>query len=141
VVEAAGVETSATGRTPRMHLWNNLFYHSRSKQNFYDIQTDPWERLESDRNLFYSTTTDTAWRHRYRSRASTLGDWQKYSGKDAHSVWNDPRFVDPSGNRPDDFKRKDSTDFDVADGSKYGRVCGAFVTGNEIVGVLMKLDT
>jgi len=135
---------SSTGRqtgdvvdwqNPEIHVLNNLYYHSGPKQNFYDIQTDPWERLESDWNLFYSTTADTSWRHKYRSRANTLSDWQKYSGKDAHSVWKDPEFVNPTGSRPEDFMRKDLAHIEDVEGSKHGPVCGAYITGKEIVGV------
>jgi len=122
-------------QNPEMHLWNNLYYHSRPKQAFYDIQTDPWGRLESDWNLFYGTATDTTWRHKYRNRASTLRDWQEYSGEDTHSVWRDPEFVHPTGNRPEDFKRKHSAVTADVEGSKYGRVCGAYATGEETVGV------
>lgn len=122
-------------QNPEIYVLNNLYYHSRPKQNFYGIQTDPWERLESDWNLFYSTTADTTWRHKYRNRASTLADWQKYSGKDTHSVWKDPGFVRPSGSRPEDFKRKNLSHIKDVEGSKYGPVCGAYVTGEEIVGV------
>jgi hypothetical protein len=126
-------------QNPESHVFNNLYYHSRPQQNFYDIQTDPWERLQSDWNLFYSTTADTTWRHKYRSRASTLTDWQTYSGKDTHSVWKDPGFVQPTGSRPEDFKRKDPAHIKDVEGSKYGPVCGAYVTGEEIVGVEPKL--
>ena len=129
----------ADWQNPEMHLLNNLYYHSRPKQSFYDIQTDPWERLESDWNLFYSTSADTTWRHKYRSRASTLTDWQQYSGKDPHSVWKDPEFVHPAGDRAKNFKRKEPADLKDVMGSKYGPVCGAYVTGKEIVGVEPRL--
>jgi len=121
------------------HVFNNLYYHSRPKQNFYDIQTDPWERLQSDWNLFYSTTADTTWRHKYRSRASTLTGWQTYSGTDTHSVWKEPGFVDATGGRAKDFRRKDPGHIKDVKGSKYGPVCGAYVTAEEIVGVEPKL--
>ena len=122
-------------QNPKIHLFNNLYYHSEAKQIFYDIQTDPWAKLKSDWNLFYSTTGDTTWRHEYRSRASTLTDWQRYSGKDVHSVWKDPRFVRPTGSRTEDFKRKDPADIEDVEGSKCGPLCGAYVTGKEIIGV------
>lgn len=122
-------------QNPEIHVLNNLYYHSRPKQNFYDIQTDPWERLESNWNLFYSTTADTTWRHKYHSRAITLIDWQKYSGKDTCAVWKDPRFVHPAGNRPEDFKRGDPAHIKDVQASMFGTVCGAYVTGKEIVGV------
>jgi hypothetical protein len=84
---------------------NNLYYHSRPKQSCYDIQTDPWAKVASDWNLFYSTTGDTTWRQKYRSRASTLTDWQKCSGKDVHSVWKDPEFVHTAGSRPSNLMK------------------------------------
>jgi len=122
-------------QNPEIHLLNNLYYHSRSRQSFYDLQTDPWQRLESDWNLFYSTAADTTWRHKYRSRANTLAHWQKYSGRDAHSVWKDPGFVHPAGGRPGDFKRKEPVPIKDVEGSEYGPLCGAYETGEEVVGV------
>ena len=123
---------------PPIHAHNNLFYHFKEGQRFYDIQSDPWSQLDADHNLFYSATGDTQWRHLYRNRGSDLAAWQRYSGKDANSVWRVPQFVSPFGGRPGDFKRKGRPS-DVS-GSKYGPVCGAYITGNEIIGV-MPTDT
>ena len=117
---------------PRINVYNNLYYHSKPDQKFYDIQTKPWDKLNSDYNLFFSTTGDTQWRHRYRNRCSTLAAWQHYSGKDKDSVEKDPGFVNPAGNRPQDFRRKHKPN-DVT-GSPYGPVCGAYVTGDEVIG-------
>lgn len=122
-------------QNPEIHLWNNLYYHSRENQTFYDIQTDPWEKLNSDWNLFLSTTADTTWRHKYRSRATTLADWQKYSGRDSHSIWKDPQFIQPDGSRPEDFKRKDPAEIKDVTASRFGPVCGAYQTGEEVVGL------
>jgi len=120
---------------PTINAHNNLFYHSQQGQRFYDIQTKPWSRLDSDSNLFFSVTGDTRWLHLYRNRGTTLAAWQQYSSWDQHSVWKDPRLVNPAGSRPEDFKRKGDprTLQDVA-GSKYGPVCGAYETGSEIIG-------
>jgi hypothetical protein len=122
-------------QNPEIHVVNNLYYHSRPGHSFYDIQTDPWNRIESDWNLFYSTAADTTWRHKYRNRAGTLTDWQKYSGKDTHSVWKDPEFVRPAGSHPEDFKRKNQSHIKDVEGCRYGPICGAYVTGEEIIGV------
>lgn len=115
------------------NTYNNLYYHSKPGQKFYDTQTEPWSNLNSDYNLFFSTTGDTQWRHLYRNRASTLAGWQQYSGKDQKSVWKDPLFVNPAASRPGDFKRRGSSK-DVV-GSPYGSVCGAYVMGTEVIGV------
>jgi hypothetical protein len=122
-------------QNPKINLFNNLYYHSQSGQSFYDIQTDPWQKLDSDWNLFYSAANDTSWRHKYRGRATTLSDWQKYSGRDSHSVWRDPGFVSPYGSRPTDFRRKGLAQLKDVEGSKYGPICGAYVTGEETIGV------
>jgi CubicO group peptidase (beta-lactamase class C family) len=132
--EAQGGDVS-DWQNPKIYVFNNLYFHSESQQNFYNLQTDPWERLESDWNLFYSTTVDTTWRHKYRSRGSTLTNWQMYSGKDPHSVWKNPDFVDATGNRAKDFRRRPTRYIKDVEGSTYGPVCGAYVTGDEIVGV------
>ncbi len=113
--------------------YNNLYYHSRRGQRFYDIQTKPLNKLKSDYNLFFSTEDDTQFKHLYRPRATTLAAWQQYSQLDGNSLWKDPEFVNPSGSRPRDFKRNGSTS-DVT-GSPYGSVCGAYVTGNEVIGI------
>ncbi len=116
-----------------INVYSNLYYHSKPSQKYYDLQTEPWSRLSSDYNLFYSTTGDTSWWHLYRKRCSTLTAWQRYSGKDNHSVEKDPCFINASGNRPEDFKRRGNPK-DVI-GSSYGTVCGAYVTGNEVIGI------
>jgi hypothetical protein len=116
-------------------LWRNLFYHSKAKQRFYSVQTDPWEKLQSDHNLFFSATGDTAWWHKYRQRATTLAQWREYSGRDRNSVWRDPGFVKPEGSRPADFKRREARPSDVP-GQDGERTCGAYVTGDEAVGLL-----
>lgn len=123
-------------QNPVINVYNNLYYHSEPAQTFYDIQTEPWSNLNSDYNLFFSTTADTQWRHLYRNRGTTLAEWQQYSGKDENSVWKDPQFVNRADNRPEDFKRKGKPR-DVA-GSPYDSVCGAYVTGNEIIGLIPK---
>ncbi len=117
-----------------INLYNNLYYHSQPDQKFYDLQTEPWSKLHSDYNLFFSVVGDTKWLHQYRARASDLEDWRKYSGRDQHSVCKDPVFVNLTGSRPEDFKRRGNPR-DVT-GSPYGPVCGAYVTGDEVVGIV-----
>ncbi|MHC4395498.1 MAG: hypothetical protein ACYS1A_07560, partial [Planctomycetota bacterium] len=109
---------------------NNLHYHSQTGQNYYGVQ----QLGDIEYNLYYSTTGDTSWYVGYTKRADTLSGWQSYSGKDLSSVETDPLFVNASGNRPEDFKRQ-SYSGDVS-GSPYGTVCGAYETGNEIIGLL-----
>ena len=122
--------------SPTVNAHNNVFYHSEPDQAFYDIQSTPWSRLNSDHNLFFSTAGDTQWRHQHRDRASSLRDWQEYSAKDANSIWKDPLFVNPNGSDPQDFGRKaDSKQIGDVKGSKRGPVCGAYVTGDEIIGL------
>mgnify|MGYP006288120003 FL=1 len=116
-------------------LSHNLFYHSEPGQRFYSLQTDPWDKLQSDHNLFFSTAGDTAWWHKYRKCATTLAEWQQYSGKDRHSVWYDPGLVDPNGSAPADFNRWEANPADVV-GPEGDRTCGAYQTGDEVIGVL-----
>ena len=115
-----------------INSYNNVFFHSREGQSYYDLQKLP----NSDYNLFYSTTGDTRWRNRYRNRGFALSAWQSYSGKDIHSVEKDPQFANATGSRAGDFKRKGNPR-DVIK-SPYGSVCGAYVTGNEIIGLIPK---
>jgi hypothetical protein len=97
----------------------------------------PRGKLASDHNVFFSAKGDTAWWHKNQKRATTLRGWQEYSGRDKGSVWKDPGFVNPAGSRPRDFRRRadPKTLQDVA-GSKDGPVCSAYVTGNEIIGLI-----
>jgi len=126
-------------QNPQIRAHNNLHYHDRPGRTYYSIQTAPWSKLDSDHNLFFSTTGETQWKHVYRRRATTLAQWRQYSGRDLHSVWKDPQFVNPSGSRPDDFKRiTDPPRAQDVVGSDYGPVCGAYVTGREIIGLLLQ---
>jgi hypothetical protein len=124
-------------QNPPTYVHNNLYYHNIPGRTFYNIQTTPWSKLDSDYNLFFSATRETQWRHVYRRRATTLAQWQQYSGRDLHSVWKDPQFVNPSGSRPEDFKRTtDPQQSPDVTGSDHGCVCGAYITGREIIGLL-----
>lgn len=124
-------------QNPLINAYNNLHYHTRPGQKHYNVQTKPWSNLNSDYNLFFSATGDTQWRHLGRNRTSTLTGWQRYSGKDKNSVYKDPAFVNPVGSRPEDFKRTGDPEKirDVVS-SKYGLVCGAYVTGDEVIGLM-----
>ena len=111
----------------------NIFYHTQPKQRFFHIQTEPWEKLKSDQNMFFSMNGDTAWSHKNRQRATTLQQWQEYSGIEKNSVWRDPGFVKPDGSTPADFKRREAKPVDVTD-QEGPHTCGAYVTGEEVVG-------
>jgi hypothetical protein len=112
--------------------FNNLGFHTRSGQYHLYIESNsfPLSNLSSDYNLFVSKPV-AAWRHGSKS-TGTLAGWKSYSGKDAHSVSKGPDFLNPNGNRPEDFKRR-SFGGDVS-GSPYGTVCGAYQTGREDIG-------
>lgn len=116
--------------------YNNLGYHARSGQYHLYIESNsfPLSNLTSDYNLFDSRPA-ASWRHGKNS-SGTLAGWRSYSGKDGHSVSKNPEFVNPNGNRPEDFKRS-SYAGDVP-GSPYGTVCGAYRTGTEEIGVMGK---
>jgi hypothetical protein len=123
-------------KNARVNVYNNLHYHSKSGQRYYQFdQHDPsLSNLNSDYNLFYSTVGDSRWFNLNRNRGSTLAAWQGYSGKDKHSVEKDPQFVNPTGNRPEGFKRRGKPG-DVT-GSPYGSVCGAYAMGDEVIGLI-----
>jgi hypothetical protein len=59
--------------------------------------------------------------------------WQSGTGKDGSGVYTNPNFVNPTGSAAADFKRT-SYPNDVS-GSPYGPHAGAYITGNEIIGV------
>lgn len=122
----------------RVALANNLYFHrDRGAQFYHLVQHDEpqFRNLQSDHNLFFAAEGGTYWYNLYRRRASNLGDWRGYSGKDKSSVWKDPQFVNPMGSRPEDFRRKgDPKEIKDVAGSEHGPVCGAYVTGDELVG-------
>jgi hypothetical protein len=116
-----------------INSFNNLFYHSVSNKEYYNIQANPLSLLRSDFNLYYSSIGDTRWVNNYNNSSSSLSSWKTYSGRDAGSVSKNPGFVNVTGNQPGDFKRI-SYSGDVQS-SPYGAVCGAYTTGTEVVGV------
>jgi len=114
--------------------YNNLFYHTTAGQKFTDVQsTVPTATLIYDYNCYYSTQS-TPWLNKGIIRGTTLSAWKSFSGVDTHSVSINPAFVNPTGNRPADFKRS-SYAGDVPSGGPFGTVCGAYITGNEVIGV------
>lgn len=55
-------------------------------------------------------------------------------------VIKNPDLINPSGSSADDFKRL-SYSGDVASGSAYSTMCGAYETGDEVVGIESSGDT
>ena len=126
-------EVDWQNKTHRM--WNNIFYHTLSGHRFVDDQANPTTQEIYDYNCYYSTAS-TAWYNLYMNRGASLSGWQSYSGADAHSVYKDPLFINPSGTTPGDFKRK-SYAGDVATGTPAlngSTVCGAYINGTEVIG-------
>jgi len=134
------MDVSQWFKNVRVALSNNLYFHrDRGAQFYHLVQHDEPQllNLRSDHNLFFSTAGETHWYNLYRRRASNLDDWWDYSGKDKNSVWKDPRFVNPTGSRQEDFRRKgDPKEIKDVAGSEHGPVCGAYVTGDEHIGLI-----
>lgn len=116
----------------KINVFNNISYHSQSGQLIWNFESSsyPMSDLLSDYNLYYSTSS-AGWK-KSTSLFTSLSAWQSYSGKDLHSVSKNPNFVNPSGARPEDFKRTSYVG-DVS-GSPYGAVSGAYQTGLEVIG-------
>jgi hypothetical protein len=89
-----------------------------------------------DYNDYFSNGAgDLDWRLNYKSY-STLSAWASATGHDQHSATNSPNFINASGNfnQPSDFKR---TSYAAnGRGNGYPSVMGAYVTGNEVIGLL-----
>ncbi len=128
-VNCTDVDLHAWGFAHQLRSYNNLFYHDNGSQRYYG---GLYEEDTANWNLFYSTTNEGLWEFDGASD-NTLAEWQIRSGQDENSVYKDPQFVDPSGNRPEDFKRQDYSG-DVT-GSSYSTICGAYETGNETIGL------
>ena len=127
-----------------LEIFNNIFYHSTSGQYFTKFD-EQWAGLDynyQDYNNYYSTVT-TNWYLNYANRASTLSGWQSYLAsqstcsdcRDARSVGINPNFINSSGafNLPTDFKR--SSYPQNGRGGTWPSVMGAYITGNEVIGV------
>lgn len=123
--------------SPPINSFNNLFYHSNSGHRYYYFEDGNYalSALSSNWNNFFSTGSaagNTRWTHGNPSY-TTLSAWQSATGKDANSIASNPNFINAAGNRPEHFKRTSYPN--EVSGSKYAAVAGAYVTGNEQIGV------
>lgn len=108
---------------------NNLHYHTTGTNH---VNMAAETNMDSDYNCFYASGVSPYWRAS-GVNTTTFATWQ--AAHDAHSVNGvDPSFINASGTTADDFKRS-SYPNDVAEGSDYGRICGAYVDGTEIIGI------
>ncbi|MEK9154448.1 MAG: fibronectin type III domain-containing protein, partial [Patescibacteria group bacterium] len=118
------------------NFFNNIIYNNVNGN--YNISFDGSSFVHySDYNNFYTPSGITAsWWHNYGTRATTLSGWQSYSGLDLNSVNTNPNFINSSGSFSSsaDFKR--SSYSSNGRGGSWPSVMGAYITGNECIGLL-----
>ena len=110
---------------------NNFYYHTSLGSNFVNMGYTTDANIDSDYNCYYSSGVSPYWRSSTIS-TTNFSVWQ--ASHDANGVNGiDPNFLNPTGNSAEDFKRS-SYPNDVPEGSPYGRVCGAYLNGSEVIG-------
>lgn len=115
--------------TSYSNLRNNIFYHTRGSY-YYDIHSGT---TDSNYNMFYANGVSPSW-HVGATNTNVFSTWQGAGHDAASSNGVNPNFINASGSTAADFKRS-SYPNDVAAGSPYGRVCGAYVAGSEVIGI------
>ena len=129
-VNCTDMDLHAWGTTHRLISYNNLFYHDNGVKHYYVA----YNVESANYNLFHSTTNEADWKLEGVITTDVLLEWQDSTGQDLNSANKDPLFVNANGNRPEDFKRQDYSG-DVT-GSPYSTICGAYETGDEIIGLV-----
>lgn len=107
-----------------MQYWNNIITHSEKAVLVNGV-------TYGDYNCFYQNKY-VANRLPCESITS-LGAWQACSSLDFHSIESDPNFVRIGGTIPTDYKRISYPTNGRGEG--FASVMGAYITGNEVVGV------
>jgi hypothetical protein len=129
-------------------IFNNISYHSSPGQYHqnYDQNWDGSQYTYLDYNDYYDSST-TYWRINNVVITSTLAGWQNFLAgssacapdcREGHSVDTNPNFLNGSGSLSlaGDFKRS----FYPTNGrsGSYPSIIGAYITGNEVIGLMGK---
>jgi len=117
-------------------FWNNIIYGASGTTMFEAIYSGAGMPDYMDYNNYYTAGTAN-WRFNvtYSDFAiyTSMTNWQTGSGFDNNSVTTDPDFINPGGTTPESYKR---TSYPAnGRGGPYASVMGAYITGNEIIGV------
>jgi len=155
---STGIYWWAIGSDPDqdyLEYFNNINYVD-SDDRYFSLPTSNrasgdeanWFVYLNENNYYATGATGTFW-YDNAAKATTLANWQSYlsgegatSGNDeTGSVATDPGFVNASGlfNTPTDFKRSSYTA--NGRGGSWPSVMGAYVTGNETIGVTSSAGT
>jgi len=136
-----------------VQIWNNIFFENGNTGEKAAIITigDPNQNSisYSDFNCFYPYANFTLnLYHSSEQRYNTLSSWQKGTGFDLNSLNINPLFNNPSqpdyhlqNNSPCRNSGIDRQDYD-GDGNTTERInMGAYITGNETIGLIPSSDT
>ena len=125
--------------------FNNIQYHGTTGQFYHWLESN-WTAayyVYLDYNQYFASGVATNWYINNANRSSTLSGWQTYldaqgagsTNGDDNAVSTNPNFLNGSVTftAPADFKR---SAYPVnGRGGAFPSVMGAYVTGNEIIGV------
>lgn len=132
------IANDAGGGAHPIASYNNVFYHQANQyfaQLYMDTGTTYTDYLAaSNWNMYYQN--GSKWGKSAPGALNwetTLPGWQTRTGLDQSSLVGDPNFVNASGAAPADFKRLSYGENFT--GSAYGTKAGAYITGNEQIGV------
>ncbi len=115
-----------------IQVWNNIFI---SSNKHYDLGSYGSGNNFSDDWTYsnFNNFSNGSW-HDRSSTWDTLTAYQNGNSKnfDRDSHTNDPLFVNPTGDSPEDYKRTSYPS--DGRGGAYAPVIGAYITGNETIG-------
>jgi hypothetical protein len=113
--------------------FNNIFFANNVAMRVINLDGTSWAGGSHDYNDYYKAGGSFSW---YTNATDTsLSGFRSRTGQDSHSVETTPGFLNASGqfNTPSDFKRPSYPT--NGRGGTWPAVMGAYITGNEVIGV------
>ena len=125
-----GIYTNKT--VENLQVYNNIIYIAPRLLS-YSIYSPlgSLPGLDTNNNCYY--TTSPRWDYLNQQSYFSLAAWRSGSGCDAASLYTNPLLVNPGGTTVADYKLQTSSP--CRSGGRIGSAMGAYVTGNEVIGV------
>lgn len=138
-VEKVLYDWKASSLANWVSFFNNIVYCDtfQTANVYYDAATD--FMVMSDYNVYFRSGVNYTWRNGSSPIQTSISGWKSLSGLDSHSSDQNPGFLNTSGSfsQPSDFKRSSYPQTGI--GGQYPSVIGAYVTGNETIGLTGKV--
>lgn len=112
-----------------VEVFNNVVVAKSSLERF-----DPAAIAYANNNIFYSTGSPE-WYVGWTTPYTTLSAWTAATGFDANSFVENPKFANPGGSKPGDYKIN-ANHKNYGRGGTYSSVIGSYITGTERIGYL-----